>query len=82
VNADVGARADRRHRLRLGEDLGVGADADLEVLRPQALGLQHSLTRAASAEPGCTLRRLSPMMPATLRARARRAPDRRAPAPR
>src|SRR3546814_9287206 len=27
-DADLGAGADRRHRLRLGEDFGVGADAD------------------------------------------------------
>ncbi len=35
--------ADRRHRLRLGEDLGVRADADLEVLRPRALRDQRVL---------------------------------------
>ena len=35
MNADLGAVADRRHRRRLGEDLGVRADADLEILRPQ-----------------------------------------------
>jgi hypothetical protein len=43
VNADVGTGADRRHRLRLGEDLGIGTDADFEILRPQAIGLQHVL---------------------------------------
>ncbi len=36
-----GAGADRGHRLRLGEDLGVRPDADLEILRPQALCLQQ-----------------------------------------
>ena len=43
MDADVGARADRRHRLRLGEDLGVGTDADLEILRPHALRDQRVL---------------------------------------
>ena len=49
----VGAGADRRHRLRLGEDLRVGADADLEVLRPRALRDQRVLERAPPpASPG------------------------------
>ena len=43
VQADGGAPADGRHRLALGEDLGVGADADLEVLAPEALGLERRL---------------------------------------
>ena len=37
MNADLGPRADGRHRLRLGEDLRIGADADLEILRPDLL---------------------------------------------
>ena len=36
MQADIGAGADRRQRLAFGEDLGVGADADFEVLRPHA----------------------------------------------
>ena len=36
VEPDVGAMADRRHRLALGEDLGVRADADLQILGPCA----------------------------------------------
>ena len=36
VEAGVVAGADRRHRLALGEDLGVGADADFKILRPRA----------------------------------------------
>jgi hypothetical protein len=36
VQADVRAVADRRHRLRLGEHFGVGADAHFHVLRPGA----------------------------------------------
>jgi hypothetical protein len=36
MKPDAGAGADGRERLRLGEDLGVGADADLEILRPEA----------------------------------------------
>jgi hypothetical protein len=42
-HTDRGAGADSRHGRRLGEDLGVRPDADLEILRPQALGLQHAL---------------------------------------
>ena len=46
---------DRRHRLRLGEDLGVGPDADFEVLRPHALRDQHVLEPRAPAasRAGC-----------------------------
>ena len=43
VEADHRAAADGGHRLALGEDLGVGADADLEVLAPQALVLERLL---------------------------------------
>src|SRR5690606_4312453 len=34
VEADIGTIADRRHGLALGEDFGIGADADLQILRP------------------------------------------------
>ena len=34
MDADFRAEPDRRHRLRLGEDLGVGSDAHFEILRP------------------------------------------------
>src|SRR4051812_40091925 len=37
VDAGIRGSADRGHRLRLGEDLGVGADADFQVLAPGAL---------------------------------------------
>ena len=43
MHAGVHAGADRGHRLRLGEDLGVRADADLQVLAPGALLDQHLL---------------------------------------
>ena len=43
MDADLGAGADRGHRLRLGEDLGIGSDAHFEVLRPRALADQHLL---------------------------------------
>src|SRR5579863_1684534 len=43
MKADFGTGADRRHRLRLGEDLGVGADADFEVLRPETALYQRLL---------------------------------------
>ena len=42
VQAHRRAPPDRRHRLRLREDLGVGADADFEILRPQPLGQKHT----------------------------------------
>ena len=42
-HADRRAGADRGHRRRLGEDLGVRPDADFEILRPQALFLQQLL---------------------------------------
>ena len=45
ADADLHAGAHGRQHRRLGEDLGVGADADLEVLRPQAARLQHRLQR-------------------------------------
>ena len=43
MQSGVHAGADRRQDRRLGEDLGVGADADLEILAPGALGDQHLL---------------------------------------
>ena len=54
----IGARADGGHRLGLGEDLGVGTDADFEILAPGALLDQHRLSRAASGEPGLSLREI------------------------
>jgi len=51
MEADLGPGADRRHRLRLGEDLDIGADADLEILRPQAALLHTALSFIASASP-------------------------------
>ena len=51
VEAGLRQVADRRHGLRLGEHLGVGADADLQILRPHAppdqkLLQRHGLLRA------------------------------------
>ena len=43
MHAGIHRGADRGHRLRLGEDLRVGADADLEILAPGALLDQHLL---------------------------------------
>src|SRR3954471_24318363 len=45
MNTDVGTRPDRRHRLSFGEDLRVGPDPDLEVLRPDALRNERVLHR-------------------------------------
>ena len=68
VQADRRARAHRRHRLALGEDLGVGPDADLEVLRPQPLG---------DAAPPWPPR--PPRCPGTMSRRSRRSARRCAP---
>jgi hypothetical protein len=56
VDADLGAGADRAHRLRLGEDLRRRADADLEVLRPQPCASSTCFRRAPPGEPGRTAR--------------------------
>src|SRR5918993_1232538 len=34
MQADIGAEADRRHRLAFGEDFGIRADAYFQILRP------------------------------------------------
>ena len=44
-DADLRAVADRRHGRRLGEDLGIGADADLEIGRPGVACHQRLLQR-------------------------------------
>ena len=38
TDADLGRASDRREHGRLGEELGVGADPDLEILAPHPLG--------------------------------------------
>ena len=43
MEAGVRAVTDRRHRLALGEDLGVRPDADFQILRPRAFGDQRVL---------------------------------------
>ncbi len=43
VDADIRTTADRRHRLRLGEDFGVGTDTHFEVLRPKTEFLEQFL---------------------------------------
>ncbi len=43
MQADVGAAAHRRHRLRLGEHFGIDAYAHFHVLRPGAAPLQFAL---------------------------------------
>ena len=75
VDADVGAAADRRHRLRLGEDLGVRADADLEILRPDAVGDQRVLQLLRLGEPGFNVARSVPISLA-ISSRMRSAPAR------
>ena len=56
MQPDIGAEADRRHGLALGEDFGVGADADFEILRPDAaldqLGLDAGSLGRARLQPG------------------------------
>jgi hypothetical protein len=46
------AAADRRHRLRLGEDLRVRPDADLEVLRPEPARRQRRFQRLGRRRAG------------------------------
>jgi hypothetical protein len=78
----VHAGADRREHLRLGEDLRIRPDADLEILAPHALRDQHLLQAIASAEPGTSFDRSSPTS-ASLPCGCRRPPPGcRAPAPR
>jgi hypothetical protein len=43
VDADIRAEPHRRHRLRLGEDFCIGANADFEILRPHLFPDQHIL---------------------------------------
>src|SRR5262249_9760607 len=43
ADADRGTGADSRHRRRLRAHLGVGPDADFEILRPEAFALQQRL---------------------------------------
>ncbi|MNI58414.1 hypothetical protein D3C73_1135260 [compost metagenome] len=43
MDADIGTTADRRHGLGLGEDFRVRADADFQILRPEAHILQQAL---------------------------------------
>ena len=88
MQARLHAVADGRHRLRLGEDLGVRADADLQVLRPRALLDQHALELcrllAAGHELARCRRRAGPARccgsPRPSRARPAPAPRSRAPA--
>ena len=61
AHADPVAPAHRRQRRRLGEDLGVRADRDFQVLRPQAVGDQRlleflRLLRARASPSGCRRR--------------------------
>src|SRR5262249_47815716 len=43
MHADARAMTEGRHGLGLGEDLRIGADADLEILRPEPAAEQHLL---------------------------------------
>ena len=74
VEAGVVARSDRRHRLALGEHLGVGADADFQILRPGA-GLDQRILephrRGRARLAACS--RSSPSTLHDLLARLRRA---------
>ncbi|MCY1220355.1 hypothetical protein D9M72_323650 [compost metagenome] len=56
MQADLHAGADRGQRRRLGEDFRVRADADLEVLRPQALRKQHRLEPVGFGRAGADAR--------------------------
>ena len=58
MDADLGTDTDRGHWLRLGEDLGVRADADLEVLRPRALCDQRVLEPRGVGRAGAHARKI------------------------
>ena len=51
--------ADCRHDLGFGEDLGVGTDSDLEILRPGALLHQHLLQFHRLRRTGPELRQIT-----------------------
>src|ERR1700680_1287656 len=52
MQTDQLAMAHGRHRLRLGENFGVGPDAKLEILRPWSLLHQHLPAAARLLRPG------------------------------
>ena len=60
MDAGIHPGADCGHRLRLGEDLGVRADAHFQILAPRALRDQHLLQMRASGDPGLRRARSSP----------------------
>ena len=55
MDARIHAGADRGHRLRLGEDLRIRADADLQILAPRILLDQHLLQMCRLRRPGLQL---------------------------
>ena len=58
MQSDIGAKADRRHRLALGENLRVRPDTDFEILAPDAAGDQRFLHLHCGGRPGHDLREI------------------------
>ena len=58
MEAGIGAVADRRHDLGLGEDLGIGPDTDFEILRPHAFVDQQRLELHRRIGTGLELREI------------------------
>ncbi len=58
MQARIEAGADRRHGRGLGEDLGIRADADLEILAPGSLRDQHVLEMHRLGRAGLELRQV------------------------
>ncbi|MDR6355277.1 hypothetical protein Q3H58_001948 [Pseudomonas psychrotolerans] len=74
MDADGAARADRGQHRRLGEDLGIRADAHLQVLRPQALLDQQRLERLGTRTARLQALQVSAYHPLHLLADGRGAP--------
>jgi hypothetical protein len=56
--ADFGAQTHGGHRLRLGENLGIGTDAHLQILGPGALPDQRFLHLRGLGRAGTNLRQV------------------------
>ena len=72
MDAGIHSGADGGHRLRLGEDLGIGADADFQILAPRALLDQHFLQTRRFGRTRLQLRQIIADEPIDLGADLRR----------
>ena len=58
--AHAGAQADRGHGRTLGEELGIGADPDLEILRPHVPGDEDVLDAGGFRRAGTDAAEIRP----------------------